>query len=101
MVKKTLLLIFTAFALTASEICWAQEEKKGVETELTATSITVKGSTLSVHNANGSLLEIFSLTGVKVASIRIDSDEENINLTLKKGCYILKINKVVRKISIR
>ena len=95
--KKTLLLILTTFLLNTAGVCWAQEE---TETELSATSIVVKGSTLSVYNANGNILEIFSLTGTKVATIRIDSNEKTVDLSLKKGCYILKVNKVVRKISI-
>lgn len=97
--KKTLLLILTTFLLNTAGVCWAQEEKN--EPETAATSIVVKGSTLSVYNANGSILEIFSLTGTKVATIRIDSNEKTVDLSLKKGCYILKVNKVVRKISIR
>ena len=96
--KKTLLLILTTFLLNTAGVCWAQEEKSEPETELSATSI--KGSTLSVYNANGNILEIFSLTGTKVATIRIDSNEKTVDLSLKKGCYILKVNKVVRKISI-
>ena len=99
--KKTLLLILTTFLLNTAGVCWAQEEKNEPETELSATSIVVKGSTLSVYNANGSILEIFSLTGTKVATIRIDSNEKTVDLSLKKGSYILKVNKVVRKISIR
>ena len=90
MMKKTLLLILTTFLLNTAGVCW----------ELSATSIVVKGSTLSVYNANGNILEIFSLTGTKVATIRIDSNEKTVDLSLKKGCYILKVNKVVRKISI-
>lgn len=79
----------------------AQSEKNEPETEMTATSIVMKGSTLFIGNANGNILEIFSLTGNKVASIRIDSNEKTIDLNLKKGCYILRIDKVVRKITIR
>ncbi len=101
MARKTLLLILTAFLLNNAGVCWAQEEKTEPETELSATSIVVKGNTLSVYNANGSTLEIFSLTGTKVSEFKIDSNEKTINVSLKKGCYILKVNKVVRKISIR
>lgn len=79
----------------------AQSEKNEPEMEISATSIVVKGSTLYISNAGGSMLEIFSLTGNKVASLRIDSNEKTIDLSLKKGCYILRIDKVVRKITIR
>ncbi len=100
MTRKTLLLMLAAFLLISAGVCRAQEENSEPEAGLSATSIVVKGSALSVYNASGSILEIFSLTGTKVAAIRIDSNEKTVILSLKKGCYILKVNEVVRKISI-
>lgn len=99
--KKTILLLLAACFLSIPGMSQPQEEKEGPKTELAATSIVVKGSKVVVYNANGSPLEVFSLTGTKVATITIDDNEQTINLSLKKGCYILKVNKVVRKISIR
>lgn len=99
--KRTILLLLVACFLSIPGMSQPQEEKEGPKTELAATSIVVKGSKVIVYNANGSPLEVFSLTGAKVATITIDDNEQTINLSLKKGCYILKINKVVRKISIR
>ncbi len=101
MTRKYILLALAACFLSTSEVCRAQAEKNEPEIEASATSIVVKGSTLFVGNANGNMLEIFSLAGNKVASIRIDSNEKTIDLNLKKGCYILRIDKVVRKITIR
>ncbi len=98
--KRTLLLISAILFLNVAGVCRAQEEKSEPEAGLSVASIVVKGSTLSVYNANGNILEIFSLTGTKVATIRIDSNEKTVDLSLKKGCYILKVDKVVRKISI-
>ena len=51
-------------------------------------------------HAEGSLLEIFSLTGSKLSTIKIDSDVKTIDLNLRKGCYILKVGNMVRKISV-
>ncbi len=99
--KRTILLLLVACFLSIPGMSQPQEEKEGPKTELAATSIVVKGSKVIVYNANGSPLEVFSLTGAKVATITIDDNEQTINLSLKKGCYILKVNKVVRKISIR
>lgn len=101
MVRKKILLLMAVLLLNVSGVCMAQSEKNEPETELTATSIVVKGSTLYINNANGSTLEIFSLTGTKVTAMRIDSNEKVIDLSLKKGCYILRVDKVVRKITIR
>lgn len=99
--KKLILLALAAWFLNSSGTCMAQSEKNEPETEISATSIVVKGSVLYINNAGGNILEIFSLTGNKVASIRIDSNEKTVELALKKGCYILRIDKVVRKITIR
>lgn len=79
----------------------AQSEKNEPEMEVSAVSIVVKGSVLYISNAGGSMLEVFSLTGSKVMSVRIDSNEKTLDLALKKGCYILRVDNVVRKITIR
>lgn len=101
MAKKTSLVLLTAILLSLAGVCRVQEETSSPEAELRAASIVVRGAVLSVRNGDGSVLEIFSLTGAKVTAIRIDGDEKTIDLTLKKGCYILKLGKIVRKISIR
>ena len=44
---------------------------------------------------------VFNLTGTKVATIRIDSGDKTFALNLSKGCYLIKVGKVVRKISIQ
>ncbi len=64
-------------------------------------SISVNQSTLYVNGASGLVLEVVSLTGRPVASIKIESPSQRVELNLPKGCYILKIGKVVRKVSIR
>lgn len=64
-------------------------------------SISVNGSTLNVSGASGKVLEIVSLTGRHVASIKIESPSQRVELNMPKGCYILKIDKLVRKVSIR
>lgn len=90
-----------AMLLNTSGVCWAQDEGNEPELEQSATSIIIKGSNITVCNANGCILEIFSLTGTKIATVKIDSDEKTFDLSLKKGCYILKVNNVARKVSIR
>ena len=64
--------------------------------------VNVNQSTLTVTGANGMVLEVVSLTGRPVASIKIDSPAQRVELNnIPKGCYILKIGKVVRKVTIR
>ena len=64
-------------------------------------SITVNGQSVLVTGAQGLTLEVVSLTGRRVASYKIESPAQRIELNIPKGCYILKIDKVVRKVSIR
>ena len=101
MIKKTLLFSWMTFILCSTAVGHTRTEKSEPETEVSATTIIVKGSAVSVYNAMGQTLEVFSLTGNKVASFNIDNNESTVQLLLKKGCYILKVKNVVRKISIR
>ncbi|MBQ8157875.1 MAG: T9SS type A sorting domain-containing protein [Prevotella sp.] len=64
-------------------------------------SITVEGNSVQVTGANGMTLEVISLTGRQVATYRIDSPAQRVELNIPKGCYILKVGKVVRKVTIR
>jgi len=63
--------------------------------------ITVSGSVLRVSGADGEVLHIYNVTGVRVMSIKVDGYEKSYTLNLPKGCYIVKIGKTVRKITIR
>ena len=56
---------------------------------------------LMVTGAEGCTLEVVSLTGKKVLSVEISSPAQKIELNIPKGCYIVKVGKVVRKVSVR
>lgn len=64
-------------------------------------SITVSGTTITVRGAQGETLEIISLTGRCVMTVKIDSPVQRIEPNVPKGCYILKVGKVARKVSLR
>lgn len=72
-----------------------------VENDVQAISISVSGSTVRVVGASGMVLSVYNVTGVRVMSMKIDSSDKSYELDLPKGCYILKVGKTVRKISIR
>ena len=96
-------LSFVLAATLTSAPAWASEEIEAepIEAEMTTVSIAISGTQIHISGAAGQTLEIFNVAGVRVATIKIDSDEKTLNLNLGKGCYILKVGKVVRKISIR
>ena len=64
-------------------------------------TLQVKGNVVLVNGAQGETLEIVSLTGRPVSSVKIESPSQKVELNLAKGCYILKVGKLFRKISIR
>lgn len=58
-------------------------------------------STLRITNANGMMLTIYNVAGVRVHAVKIEGMDKHIDINLPKGCYIVKVGKVVRKISIK
>jgi fructose-1,6-bisphosphatase len=73
-----------------------------IENDFAAVNVTVSNeSVLHVTGASGLQLCIYNVTGVMVQNFVVDGADKSYNLNLPKGCYIVKVGKVVRKISIR
>ena len=89
------MLVFTPVVATE------MTDNDGIETSVSAITIVASGNTVKVTGANGEDIEIFNLTGTKVATIKTDTSGKTYSANLPKGCYLVKIGKVVRKISIR
>ena len=78
-------------------------ESLGIEQidEKNDVQINVNRSVVHITGAEGQVMEVISLTGRHVMSVRIESPAQRIELTnIPKGCYIIKVGKVVRKILI-
>ena len=82
----------TAKAASAIEI---------IDTEIQNITVTVNESVLHVTGANGEVMHIYNVTGMKLMSVRVEGQDKRIEINLPKGCYIVKIGKVVRKIYIK
>lgn len=83
----------TANAATSIEII-EQENQQAVVS-------LVSDNVLRVANANGQMLYVYNVAGVRVQTIKVDGMDKYIELNLPKGCYIVKVGKTVRKISIK
>lgn len=68
--------------------------------EFNNVSISVSESTLHVTGASGQVLYIYNVAGICVKTFKVDSNDKRYDLNLPKGCYIIKVGKTVRKISI-
>ena len=76
-------------------------EFAAVEQIGTSVTISVSGQTVLVAGAQGETLEVVSLTGRQVMTVKIESPAQRVELNFPRGCYILKVGKVVRKIQVR
>ena len=73
-----------------------------IDNEIQKISITVnEESVIRITGAAGQELSIYNITGVRVMNLKIDGADRSYSLNLPKGCYIVKVGKMVRKISIR
>ncbi len=79
----------------------AQSDRDGIEVSMSGITLSISDGNVHIVGANGEVMEVFNLTGTKVASIRIDSADKTFALNLPKGCYLIKIGKIVRKISVQ
>lgn len=72
-----------------------------LEQNLPEISITLTQNNLHVTGANGQELKIYKVTGVCVQSFKVEGNDKHYELNLPRGCYIVKVGDVVRKVSIR
>lgn len=99
--KKILLIVLPLMLVFAPAFAMEYADNENIENNLSAVAIAVSGNTVRVSGTNGEDIEVFNLTGVKITTIKTDTTGKTFTVNLQKGCYLLKIGKVVRKISIR
>lgn len=63
-------------------------------------TISYSHGSIYVSGGEGLTLEVISLTGKKVFEQQIDNPSQKFELNIPKGCYIVKVGKVVRKVSV-
>lgn len=103
MVRKILILTLTAiFSFMSVDLNAQDINKSAIENEQSPITIAVNGSSVNIKNADGKTVSIFNLAGIEVKRISIDSSSKTIDLSfLPRGCYILKIGNVARKVYLK
>ena len=105
MIKRLLILSFTlaAFWLVPVSVSAAPAYFAGVMELIDEQEVDVVYSegTLTVTGAEGLVLQVVTVTGNVVLHKRIDSPDQKIELNIPKGCYIVKVGKVVRGVYVR
>lgn len=101
--KFFIFIIMSLFAVTMPAMTYSPSAELGVAdiAETRKIDIEINNSTLKVSGASGLTLEVVSLTGKQVVRVKINNQQQNVELNIPKGCYILKVGNIVRKVSIR
>ena len=97
MIKK----IFTPFLFTllfssgATAAIQPRMETETIDQDFQTVTVSVTGNVLHVVGAEDELLSIYNV------SVKVDGNDRRYTLSLPRGCYIVKVGKVVRKVAIR
>lgn len=94
-------ILFTLLAVPTVGVVAMESAIIEFYTDFNDPTINVQGTTVTVNGAQGEQLQVVSLTGKSIMTVRIESSSQRIELNVPKGCYILKVGKVVRKVTIR
>ncbi len=93
--------LISVLLLGAPTVIQASAAIEIIDNDFQTPTISVSHSTVFVTNAMGETLRVYNVAGVCVMNAKIDSPDKRFELSLPKGCYILKVGKVVRKVSIK
>ena len=102
MMKRIFTIFFSAALLIGiPQVVKAETSIEIIDADFQPISISINENILHVTGANGQVLHIYNVAGVRVMSVKVEGQDKRIELNLPKGCYIVKVDKVVRKISIK
>jgi hypothetical protein len=102
MTNKILAFIFAvAMGAAVPVVAVADTSIEIIDTDIQTINVAVTESTIHVTGANGQVMHVYNVTGMKLMSVKIEGQDKNVEINLPKGCYIVKVGKVVRKIYIK
>lgn len=103
MTKNILSIAFAALAIFGSaQTADAAPLMELIEVEQQSAQITLTdNNVLHITGGAGQVLEIYNVAGVKLKTTKIEGPDHSVTLNLSKGCYIVKVGKTVRKISLK
>ncbi len=101
MIKKLLILSLSFMLLNVPSMMAQEIQKTQIENEQLPVTVSVVGNTINVKNAQNLVMEVYDITGKKVAAIRIESNDKTYELSVPRGCYIIKIGSMARKVYLK
>ena len=102
MTNKILAFIFAvAMGAAVPVVAVAEPSIEIIDSDIQTINVAVTESAIHVTGANGQVLHVYNVTGMKLMSVKIEGQDTKVEINLPKGCYIVKVGKVVRKIYIK
>ena len=102
MTNKILAFIFAvAMGAAVPVVAVADTSIEIIDNDIQTINVAVTESAIHVTGANGQVLHVYNVTGMKLMSVKIEGQDKKVEINLPKGCYIVKVGKVVRKIYIK
>ena len=98
---KKLLIIASVMLFTMTNPASAENMGIAEQVEENTPTIKIQNNCVTIQDAQGLVFEVMSLTGKAIAAYKIEGPSQRIELNLPKGCYILKVGKTVRKVTLR
>lgn len=89
----------TAACFVPSDAC-ANSMVELVENDRLEVQITVVEGRLRITNANAQTVYVYNIAGQCIHTQKIDGTDRQFDFNLTKGCYIIKVGNVTRKITI-
>ena len=101
MAKFILSMLFSVLMLGSAAVSVsARPEIEMIDTELQTVTISVVESAIHVTGGNGMTMTVYKITGDCIVNVKVDGNDKRYDFNLPKGCYIVQVGKVVRKIVI-
>lgn len=103
MTKRLLIYTFMACcAMSTPAVVHASSESASLELlePSSEVNVVVKDRVVYVNGATGQTLYVVSSTGRVMVAVQLTSPSQRVELNIPKGCYIVKVGTVARKISL-
>lgn len=102
MIKRLLSIFFVmTMVIGSSTVVRANTAVDLIDTDFQNITISVTESSIRVSGAAGQMLSVYNVAGIRIAFVKVESADKHFDFNLPKGCYIVKVGKIVRKIAIK
>lgn len=98
----TILTLLFTFGFKSMDLLAFNQNKDNVEQIKQELKISTSNNRLIVENPDKeTVLEIFSIVGVKVFNVKVNTGTNEFPLNLPKGYYIIRVGNTAKKIALR